>query len=238
MGAVASAGVAALGGCASTTPIASTSPGAESLIGTQWEGWQERRFPGKKPTRYELLPDGLSGYAIRATAQGSASMFQRKLDIAPERLGHVRFSWRADDISEEADIAEIDATDAVTRIVFAFDGDRSRWSAKDTMLNEISRLLMGEDMPYASLVYAWCSTGVTGSVVINPRTPTVRNLLLETGDSRLGVWLNYRRNLRRDYLQLFGEEPGRLIGVALMTDADNTKSESVGWYGNVRIEGA
>jgi Protein of unknown function (DUF3047) len=230
------AGVLAAVGCASRTQSTASSPDAARLAGTEWKDWHERRFPGKRPTRYELFDDGVSGVAIRATAHGSASMFQRRVDIAPDRLGHVQFSWKADDISENADIAEVDATDAVVRIVFAFDGDRSRWSAKDTLLNEISRVFLGEDMPYASLVYAWCSSGVTGSVVLNPRTPTVRNLLLETGDTRLGQWLNYRRHLRRDFEQLFGEAPGRLIGIALMTDADNTRSESVGWYRDIHLE--
>lgn len=38
-----------------------------------------------------------------------------------------------------------------------------------------------------------------------------------------------------DFRRAFGEEPGALIGVALMTDADNTRASAEASYGEVRL---
>lgn len=223
-------------GCASLSREAD--PGEKVSIQDDpvWSGWEEQRFPGKRPTVYRLDSDSRHGGSIvKASAKGSASMLRRKLDIAANRLGEIEFTWRAERISVEADIGNISATDAPVRIVLAFDGDRSRWSAKDSMLNELSRVLMGEDMPYATLVYTWCAHSTKNSVVNNPRTQTVRNLILESGTENQGRWLSYRRNVREDFRRVFDEEPGTLTSMALMTDADNTQSHTEGWYGGVRI---
>jgi hypothetical protein len=48
---------------------------------------------------------------------------------------------------------------------------------------------------------------------------------------------NYRRNLFSDFQRAFGEPPGRLIGMALMTDTDNTGAATEAWYGDVVLKG-
>lgn len=223
-------------GCASTRE--GDRPQSKALMDTDpvWSGWEEQRFPGKRPTLYHLDMDPLSGSPIvKAHASGSASMLRKRTDITPDELGDIDFSWRAEKISVQSDIGDITATDAPLRLVLAFEGDRSRWSAKDAMLNELSRVLMGEDMPYATLVYTWCAQSPRGAVVHNPRTQTVRNLILESGVGNQGRWLSYRRSVRDDFRLVFGEEPGTLTSMALMTDADNTQSQTEGWYREVRL---
>ena len=62
---------------------------------SRWEGMQ---FPNKTPTRYTLdqqaPPNALgSRSALHARADSSASMLRTHLDIDPEGLRQVRFSW-------------------------------------------------------------------------------------------------------------------------------------------------
>jgi hypothetical protein len=120
-------------------------------------------------------------------------------------------------------------------LLLAFDGDRSRLSARDAALSELARVVTGEDMPYATLMYVWCNRQATGSVIRSPRTGRIRKLVLESGPARLGQWLEYERDIRADYERVFGEKPGALIGVAIMTDSDNTHSRTQAWYGPVRL---
>ena len=40
---------------------------------------------------------------------------------------------------------------------------------------------------------------------------------------------------REDFRDAFGEEPGPLIGIALMTDADNTGEQINAWYGALSL---
>jgi hypothetical protein len=51
----------------------------------------------------------------------------------------------------------------------------------------------------------------------------------------LNQWLDYKRNISEDYERAFGEPPGALVGIGIMTDSDNTHSTTRAWYGPVRL---
>ncbi len=150
----------------------------------------------------------------------------------------VRFSWMVPELIANADMARRDLDDAPVRIVLVFDGDRSRFSPAESLMSELARTLTGEEMPYATLMYVWCNRRAPGEVILNPRTSRIRKLVVESGPANLGRWLDYERDIRADYLRAFGEPPGPLRGVALMTDSDNTHSQARAWYGPVRLVGA
>jgi hypothetical protein len=69
----------------------------------------------------------------------------------------------------------------------AFDGDRAKLSPRTHRLSELTRLLTGEPLPYASLVYVWSNTEPVGAVVVNPRTDRIRKLVVESGADQLGA---------------------------------------------------
>jgi hypothetical protein len=147
----------------------------------------------------------------------------------------VRFSWKVPSLIEQADLATRDKDDAPVRIVLAFEGDRARFSARDAALSELAHALTGEPLPYATLMYVWCNQRAAGTVITSPRTDRIRKLVVESGAARLNAWLDYERDIRADYERAFGEAPGALVGIGLMTDSDNTRSHARAWYGPVRL---
>ena len=70
----------------------------------------------------------------------------------------------------------------------------------------------------------------------SPRTDRVRKIVLEAGPQHLGQWRHHRRDLVADFQRAFGEAPGDVLGVALMTDSDNTRSTATAWYGDIHME--
>ena len=90
-------------------------------------------------------------------------------------------------------------------------------------------------MPYATLMYVWCNLDQPGSVLVNPRTDRIRKLVMESGPGKLSQWLDYERDIRADFVKAFGEPPGALVTMAIMTDTDNTRSTAQAWYGPVRL---
>ncbi len=46
------------------------------------------------------------------------------------------------------------------------------------------------------------------------------------------------RNLYDDYRHAFGEEPGNLTGIGVLTDTDNTGESVEAWYGDIRLRSA
>lgn len=197
-----------------------------------FQGWQHMRLPGKTATSYMQVRHG-GREALEARSLSSASLLRRKLDIEAQSLGRIRFSWQVRALIPEADLARRESADAVVRVVLSFDGDRSKWSAQDHLLSDLAQLLTGEPLPYATLMYVWSPTRPEGSVIVNPRTGRIRKLVIESGPARLSQWLDYERDIRADFHKVFGEEPGTLLAVAVMTDSDNTHSQAHAWYGPV-----
>lgn len=59
--------------------------------------------------------------------------------------------------------------------------------------------------------------------------------MLEFGSKNLNQWLDYERDIRADYEKAFGEAPGALLSMGIMTDTDNTRSNVQAWYGQLRL---
>jgi hypothetical protein len=232
---------AALAGCTSTPPRATAdiagSPWAEQSgmrAGDKVKAWAHQSFPGKTPTQFTYVRfDGRDTVSVRA--DHSASMLRQVLRIEPGDLGHVRFSWKVPALIPDADLATRESDDAPVRVVLAFEGDRSRLSARDLALSELAHALTGEPMPYATLMYVWCNQREPGTVIRSARTDRIRKLVVESGPVRLNQWLDYERDIRADFERVFGEKPGALVGIGIMTDTDNTRSKTRAWYGPLRF---
>jgi hypothetical protein len=140
-----------------------------------------------------------------------------------------------DELISAADIRQAEADDAPVRVIFAFDGDRAKLSMRNRMLSELAQALTGEPLPYATLVYAWDGRAPLDDVVVSPRSDRIRTVVVESGGRHLKQWRHYQRDLAADFRRAFGEDPGPLMGLAVMTDADNTASRAEAWYGDIRL---
>jgi len=233
-----------LQGCSSLQPIAKvntqeSTQAKNQAAATIWQPedqmkWDAVKIPGKVATQYSVVK--VSNHsALMANARSSASMLRKDLRVEPEHLSSLAFSWQIKNLIDGADMAQRDQDDSPVRLVLAFDGDRAQFSPKNAMLSELTHVLTGQPMPYATLMYVWCNQRPVNSVIQNPRTDRIRKIVVESGADRLNQWLSYERNIRADYEKAFGEPPGALIGIGLMTDSDNTRSNAQAWYGPIRL---
>jgi hypothetical protein len=209
-----------------------TQPGGAISLGPKV--WRHFKLPGKRPTQFQVATDqGRKG--LKVQAKSSVSMMRFALRVEPQALGTLKFSWKVPQAIAEANVADRDLDDSPVRLVLAFEGDASKFSARNAMLSELSRTITGEPLPYATLMYVWCGANSKESVVHNPRTDRIRKIVLESGSKNVGQWLDYQRDIRADFVKAFGEEPGALLGVALMSDTDNTQSNAMAYYGPVTL---
>jgi Protein of unknown function (DUF3047) len=219
------AAAATLAGCAAPPRPGGTDAAADD--------WHDVPLPGKRPTSYRWETfDGQRVLAARA--QASASMYRRRLNPSPA-AHEVEFGWWAQDLPEGGDVGNADALDAAARVMFAFGGDMARLSQRTRMVYELAHSLTGEMPPFATLSYVWDVAAPVGRVVVHPRSDRVRKIVVESGPKGLRQWRSYRRRLADDYRQAFGEAPGPLLAVAVMTDADNTRSELVTRYREIQF---
>jgi hypothetical protein len=63
-------------------------------------------------------------------------------------------------------------------------------------------------------------------------------IVVGTGRDRLGTWRAFERHYVDDYRRAFGAAPGRLIGIGIMTDTDNTGESVEAYYGDIVLKAA
>jgi hypothetical protein len=211
------------------TPF-SLGPGAQGP-----HGWREWRFhPTKRLTRYRSVE--LEGQRVlEASADRSVSGLMHAVDVDPVAYPILEWRWRVDAPIAGSDVADRYADDAPARIVLAFDGDKSALPLKEQMFFERVKLLAGHDMPYATLMYVWCSSQDREAVVPNAHTTRVRKIVVESGPQGAAQWRVYRRDIVADYERAYGRKPGRLLAVGVLTDADNTGQTVRSLYGDVKL---
>jgi hypothetical protein len=197
-------------------------------------GWQHWPLPGKNHTRYSVVQEA-GRSVIRADATASASMLRRMMHVPAEELHRLEFSWKVPRLIAGARLSDGDLADAPVRVVLAFEGDRSKLSVKNRVMFELAEALTGEAPPYATLMYVWDSHAPLEAVIPGGRSDRIRKIVVDSGASHLHQWRQHERMIAEDYRRAFGEEPGALKGVALMTDTDNTRQKTRAYYGDVRL---
>lgn len=192
--------------------------------------WRAHRLPGKMPTRYASDP---ANGGVSAHASASASLLRHAVRVEPPDLGEISFSWKLSELMLQADLRQRETADSAARIVLAFDGDMARLPARTQALFEVAAAVTGESPPYATLMYVWDARAPVGEVIVSTRTDRIRKIVVESGAVPLHQWRTYRRDVVADFRAAYGEAPGALVGIALMTDADNTAGRAAAWYGPV-----
>ncbi|WP_084383195.1 DUF3047 domain-containing protein [Hydrogenophaga flava] len=198
------------------------------------DAWQPFLLPGKRFAAFELAKQP-AGAALSVIADGSVSILRKRFDKALPDVDRIAFSWKVDGLPGDARLGEAGKDDAPVRILLSFDGDRSKWTGRNHRMSEMSRLLTGEELPYATLMYVWANHDAPETVIVNARTDRIRKVVVESGAKQVGHWRDYQRNIRADFVRAFGEEPGPLRAVAIMTDTDNTQSSLRAWYGRMTL---
>jgi len=198
-------------------------------------GWNFYRIaPYKKNTVYRL--ENYQGKTVlSANSKTSASGLAVKLRPRQANNLWLQWEWKALSAIPEADNAERYHDDAPLRILVAFDGNKSKLPLKEKMNFEMANLISGQEMPYATLMYIWSGKSPVNTIINNAHTSRIKMIVVDSGWDNLDTWHKHQRDLAADYKRAYGESPGEVIGIALLTDTDNTKSEARAIYGDIEL---
>jgi hypothetical protein len=195
-----------------------------------WHQWTISRF--KKSTEYKLVDtDGRT--AVSAKADASASGLVHKLDLDPQQYPLLNWQWKIDDLIKTADNTTKQFEDSPVRVVVSFAGNIDALPLDDRMFFDSVRLLTKQQLPYATLMYIWENRAPRDKVLPNLHTSRIKMIVAESGREKVGAWQDITRNVYEDYKRAFGEEPGRITAIAVMTDTDNTGENAHAWYGDI-----
>jgi hypothetical protein len=210
---------------------------ARSLdFGQKEVGWAHKPLSKlKRDTVYTLTQE--EGHTVlRGAADGSASLYVARLNPVAGVPTFLSWRWKTDALVPGADNRDKKREDAPLRVIVAFDGDKATLPEVEQKRYRRAKKLFGSDLPYAVLMYIWSDQVTTESLIPSAHTSQVKMLVVASGAGGLGSWQSVRRNLTNDYRRAYGAEPGPVLGVAVMTDTDNTGAKAVGQYADIRFE--
>ena len=85
-------------------------------------------------------------------------------------------------------------------------------------------------------MYTWDNDLPADTMLDNAYSSRVRMIIVESGAMNVGKWRSFRRNVAEDYYRAFGEKPGPIISVGVMTDSNSTATDAVAYYGDLRLD--
>jgi hypothetical protein len=188
----------------------------------------------KKNTDYTLVTeDGV--VVLRAIAHAAASALVFKTEFDPHQFPMLSWRWKVAQGIPDANNADVSKEDSPLRVIVAFDGDASKLSLKDKFASSFAQNASGQPLPYATLMYIWGNKVPINKVTISGRTSRIRMLSLNVDDQGVGKWHSFTRNMVEDFKQAFGEDPGKITGIELLTDTDNTLGDTESFYGDISV---
>jgi Protein of unknown function (DUF3047) len=177
-------------------------------------GWQDETFREKAHTSYRLVTtDGRT--VVQAESHHAASGLLKKVDLDPKKYPVLRWSWKIGHTLKREDVTKKGGDDFAARVYVVF----------PSLLFWRTR----------AINYVWSSHLPKNVPFPNPYTGNAIVLAVESGQEKVGTWVNERRNVYEDYKRAFGEEPPRIGAVAIMSDTDDTGDDVTAWYGDISL---
>jgi hypothetical protein len=207
---------------------------SQSRTGGLPPGWEPLVIlRDRKPTEYRLVHDD-QGVVLHARAERASSALMHALAAEPERQPWLQWQWKIKSAGMRSGASPADRGSPV-RIVLGFDGDKESLLFSEQILFETAKLITGHDFPYATLMYVWAEDLPVGTVVQSRHSSRIRMIVVESGPEGVGGWRRFSRNFIEDFERAFGEKPGRLLGVGVLTDHDPSEAVTEAWYGDIHL---
>lgn len=206
--------------------------------GTMPQGWKPLTFRNmEKHTTYSLIAEG-GATVLKAEANASASGLTRDLTAMNLNIRDtpiLKWRWKVANLVKTADIHTKEGDDYPARIYVTFRYDPEKAGAGMRMQYGMAKALYGEYPPHAGINYVWDGKAPLGTMVPNAYTARAMMFVVESGAKRVGEWVEVERNVYEDYKRAFKEEPPPVLGIALMTDTDQTGEAATAWYGDITL---
>lgn len=188
-----------------------SNPWKSSFNGGSLDGWTERSFSGN--THYELVEDnGVS--VLKGYTQGQASLLYREQVIDVSSHPILRWSWKIDRTFQDLDEKSESGDDFPARLYV---------------------VVKTGFLPWESVVinYVWSSNTPIHETWVNPFSDKSRMLVVQSGNSRVGQWVEQQRDVAQDFKLLFDLNVDEIHGYAVMVDGDNAGNEATAWFSHI-----
>ena len=181
-------------------------------VGKPPAGWGSRN--GKIGDVYSVQEEGGRKF-LHADARGTAVQIGLEGKWSLKEYPVLEWQWRA--------------------LVLPDKGDELKKGTNDSVLGLY--VVFGRQPFIKAIKYIWSTTLPVGLTLESPYSSRTKMIVLESGDALLGKWVSERRDVLADYRTLFESKGDAAVarGIAILTDADDTRSRASGDYGDIDI---
>lgn len=198
-------------------------------------GWQPLHFTSiEQKTAYFLTRED-EQVVVKAVSNASASGYFKDITLDPKQYPILNWRWKATNTLQKGDVTSKEGDDYVARIYISFYYDPDRLKGMERVKYRLYTMLHDKAPPLAVINYIWANKAPAGTIVDNAYSPRVKMIVVESGEDNLNKWQTVQRNIYEDYQKAFGEVPGKITAVAIMSDTDNTGESATAFYGDIRF---
>ncbi|WP_082804335.1 DUF3047 domain-containing protein [Grimontia celer] len=168
--------------------------------------WQVKAF--KNETRYRLIDDeSVNRQVLYGESHDAASGLIMEKEIDLTKTPWLSWQWKVDTFPTT------DNEKLKTQDDFA-------WRLSVTVVPGMTM------MSSRTIVYVWTPNQPENSFWPNPFAPKRFKMLAVTSGEQKNEWVTVSRNVREDFLRLYGKDYKTLSVVAVTSDSDNSQSET------------
>ena len=173
-------------------------------------GWHADR---RDATVFSLEHEN-GNYFVKIKTKGGTAAIAKSFPIDCKATPYLHWSWRAHVLPEEGNENIKKKDDSGASVYVFFPGP--------LMLKKIVK-------------YVWSTTLAPGTRTVSPFYFNLKVVVLRSGSDSLGKWVHETVNVFDDYTKFFGSPPDKAMGIALLSDGDNTNSSAEADYDDFYI---
>ena len=165
------------------------------------DNWKVRGDENEARVIYRVAEEN-GNHFLHARAENQGVQIGLTKTFPPKQFPILQWRWRAKQFPPGANEQVLKANDSAAGVYVVFDSTL---------------------VPRA-IKYVWSSSLPVGAHLTSPVYWRAKIVVLESGSISGEGWRKESVNFYEDYKQLFGDEPGEVKGVALLTDSDTTET--------------
>ena len=197
--------------------------------------WQLVRLSERlKPTRYHVTTwDGVTG--IEAQAEASMALMARPLTVQLQHTPVLCWRWRVDDVLKAVDLSRKDGDDYAARVYVALKVPPEALGFGVRTKLALARSLFGDQVPDAAVNYVWDNRHPVGTRQANAYTDRTQMIVVRSGATEAGRWVNERHDVLADARRHFGAVDHQAVLLAVASDTDNTGERARAGFANLHF---
>ncbi|MBI5681685.1 MAG: DUF3047 domain-containing protein [Deltaproteobacteria bacterium] len=177
-------------------------------------GWQIKEWKGHADIKVVNTDD--AGQVLHLKSRGTSTALYKEIALNIAEIPYLNWQWKVTKLPDGGDVRIKSTDDQAAQIYIVF---------PKFPLHVNSRIIG----------YIWDTNAPQGSIATSQKFSKTKYIILRSGKSDMGRWLNEKRNVYEDYKMLFGEEPPKIGKVSVMIDSDDTKSSAEAFVGDIYL---